>query len=509
MEGVSVKHARHVVEAIGKRAADQFVSARDDQGIKEAMANLSAHEEATSDNVYGNDANTMIFNLSSQEMDKYRLCAHLFNTMTGIVPAPVTSQPVTPVTAIKPHKRTVFSSSLQPVSEVPMVPHKSGPLGANTDTLDILEAEDDSHQPKRVRRMDECDEALEILWKDLCGDQLASTPLPASPATPSQSATPLPQSLVSLSGSSTPRPPSHAIISQPSNPLPPTPAIPSQPATPRPLSALPVLGPGFEFQADVLVQLKRIVSSETPGSLLVIQPTGSGKGKYASELAKEPNTLVLLLCPYAKVMQEALDDNPDSVEMKDVDPENIAVRLQQKGLLAVSSFEGAPKHRTKLTAIMSQGVRVDVVVDEIHTLQDSKQIVDGYRDFRSFWTLVAGVQPRFVLGLTATLRPRHETAMANACGLQAWGPHPVIRASCRRPAVVTSCHVYDNEAAAIQAIVYFRPQLLCVKSKADIDYLQRNFAIKKAYREVLPHFKELDAVQKVPLFECSLTNPKP
>jgi hypothetical protein len=58
----------------------------------------------------------------------------------------------------------------------------------------------------------------------------------------------------------------------------------SQPATPRPLSPLPVLGLGFDFQADVLIQLKRIVSSEIPGSLLVIQPTSSGKGKYAREL---------------------------------------------------------------------------------------------------------------------------------------------------------------------------------------------------------------------------------
>ena len=45
----------------------------------------------------------------------------------------------------------------------------------------------------------------------------------------------------------------------------------SQPATPRPLSPLPVLGPGYEFQADVLVRLREIVSLEVPGGLLVVQ----------------------------------------------------------------------------------------------------------------------------------------------------------------------------------------------------------------------------------------------
>jgi hypothetical protein len=48
------------------------------------MALLSAHSEHTSDAQYGNHAESMVFNMSGRDMDKYRLCARLFNDMVGI-----------------------------------------------------------------------------------------------------------------------------------------------------------------------------------------------------------------------------------------------------------------------------------------------------------------------------------------------------------------------------------------------------------------------------------------
>lgn len=559
LPGLQVNELRHGIEGVSKMAARNFVAKNpeDVDKIRSAMIHLSAHGEDTSDAVYAGEENTM-FNFTHDDIDLYRLCAKIFNDFIGLTSSQLVQPAATDYTdkSVFADKQNwdVFASPgpcLPAAGSMPTPPTTgrrmqnsqfTAPLsqttsggfqwpapgcislsgidendvsgGGFTEELDLLRADfnqgsDDDQAAGQKRSAGDYNDSPAIL-PALQMPSLAL--LLRSPSNRSRPSTPLPPSSATPSQLSTPRPPSPAIISLPSTPHPLTPAIPSQPATPRLLSpqALPVLGPGYEFQADVLVQLRGIVSSGVPGCLLVVQPTSSGKGKYARELAKEPNTLVLLLCPYAKVVQEALDDNPDSVELKDIESGTMSVTLRHRGLLAVSAFEGAPKHRTKLSAIKSQGVRVAVVVDEIHTLQDSKEIVDGYRDFRSFWTLVAGVQPHFVLGLTATLRPRHETAMANACGLQAWGPHSVIRASCRRPAVATSCHVYEDEAAAIQAIVNFRPQLLCVKSKADMEYLQRNSFIKKAYRDVLPHFKELDAIQKVPFFECSLTpNPNP
>jgi hypothetical protein len=53
-----------------------------------------------------------------------------------------------------------------------------------------------------------------------------------------------------------------------------------------PAGPLPIVQ-GFGFQGDVLKRLKK-VSSEHPENMLVIQPTSSGKGAYARELARRP-----------------------------------------------------------------------------------------------------------------------------------------------------------------------------------------------------------------------------
>jgi len=97
---------------------------------------------------------------------------------------------------------------------------------------------------------------------------------------------------------------SPAIISQPPTPNPPTPASPSQLATPRPLSPLPVLGPGsplevgppspleivkdFGYQGKVWRTIEQLIENGSPTAMLIIQPTSSGKGAYARELARRP-----------------------------------------------------------------------------------------------------------------------------------------------------------------------------------------------------------------------------
>ncbi len=128
----------------------------------------------------------------------------------------------------------------------------------------------------------------------------------------------------------------------------------------------------------------------------------------------------------------------------------------------------------------------------------------GYRDFRNLWTLVAAVQPAVVLGLTATLRPRFEPLVAHLCGLTNFGH--TVRASCRRPAVKSSLQVYENEEAALLALVQFKPQLLCVKTKADIDHLKANALIKRTYRDVFAHFRDLSQAEKDQAFTCLHTD---
>ena len=42
----------------------------------------------------------------------------------------------------------------------------------------------------------------------------------------------------------------------------------------------------------------------------------------------------------------------------------------------------------------------------------------------------------------------------------------------------------------------FRPQLVCVKTKADLERLMRSSELTAAYQELLPHFRDLDQTKK-------------
>jgi hypothetical protein len=95
-----------------------------------------------------------------------------------------------------------------------------------------------------------------------------------------------------------------------------------------------------------------------------------------------------------------------------------------------------------------------------------------------------------------------------------------MRASCARPAVNTSSHVYDNEAAALMALIQFRPQLvrfpvcppllclyyvnmcsqICVRSKHDMDSLAKNNLLTANYERIVLHHIELTDAQKASAF---------
>ena len=97
---------------------------------------------------------------------------------------------------------------------------------------------------------------------------------------------------------------------------------------------------------------------------------------YARQLAKEPNTFVLLVTPYKKLKDEALEDG---VAIKNVEFPTVLLNMCAHGLLAVSSYEGVAAYRNALSSLKQKGVRLVFIFDEIHTILDSKQMEDGFR----------------------------------------------------------------------------------------------------------------------------------
>ena len=84
---------------------------------------------------------------------------------------------------------------------------------------------------------------------------------------------------------------------------------PNPPFVPRPADAPTLVElevvTDFSVQGRVLARITELLQSSMPTSLLSVQPTSSGKGANASAMAKVPNTLVVLIVPYAKLAQEA------------------------------------------------------------------------------------------------------------------------------------------------------------------------------------------------------------
>ena len=72
-------------------------------------------------------------------------------------------------------------------------------------------------------------------------------------------------------------------------------------------------------------------------NMLIIQPTSSGKSAYAKELAKLPNTLVVLACPFDKLVKQELQ-SPGSVALKDVDWGTLPMTLKVRFRFMVCIF---------------------------------------------------------------------------------------------------------------------------------------------------------------------------
>ena len=73
---------------------------------------------------------------------------------------------------------------------------------------------------------------------------------------------------------------------------------------------------------------------------------------------------MVLIVPFTKLKEEARR-NPASVDIDSVDPKTIQVQIKERGQLAIASYETVAKHRPKLQSIVTKGVRLITVFDEI------------------------------------------------------------------------------------------------------------------------------------------------
>jgi hypothetical protein len=359
MKGMSVAPTRHLADSLGKRAAEQFGSCDKDGSIREAMANLSAHSEQTSDAKYGNHAESMVFDVSGQDMDKYKLCARLFNDMVGIT-VPRESTPFRYSAGLMPTPPTKGRRVQTSPSTDILTQTTSGGFQWPPPCCGSLMAIDENASSV------DYDGDVDLLWADLnqgldddkaagqkrSAEKYKSRGSPTtshalqrtSPAlllrSPSPSSNKRSPSSVTLNPSSVCH--SSSLLSHPSPCLvapaslgavggAPLEVVTENPSSVRHSSALlshpsPCLvAPAslgavggaplevvtdFVFQANVMRLLSEITLKEGNSvndrcgcltraigkkSLLVIQPTASGKGAYAPAMAKTPSVAVLLL----------------------------------------------------------------------------------------------------------------------------------------------------------------------------------------------------------------------
>lgn len=76
------------------------------------------------------------------------------------------------------------------------------------------------------------------------------------------------------------------------------------------------------------------------------------------------DTLVVLACPFTKLVDEAMDGSK-TVMLKEIDAATLKMQLSNRGQLAITSYENLAQHRTKLSSIKSKGVNIVIVFDEV------------------------------------------------------------------------------------------------------------------------------------------------
>jgi hypothetical protein len=384
----NVSSLRHAVEATSRREAHTYIRSHQTAqmgAITAAMAHLSAHSQETSEEVYGGDE-ALIFSASEEDVDLYRLCGSLYDQAIGIE-----TRKQVPATAAAAESRQ----------------HVTPPT---------------AHKVKRVF--------------------LATQSLSTAPE---------------VSGGSASVPQDVPMVPQVTGPF--AQETSALVAVSASVPAVHSRSFGIFASAFSIPHPKEFFRQCSLGGYGTVaqRPIGNTKSYTATSSSNAPAitayTLVVLIVPFTTLVEEARR-NTGSDDKDSLDPRTLHLELkicfkllftcisQESGRLAIASYDTVAKHRPKLQSIGTKGVREILVFDEIQEFINCESN-DRFRKFRNVWTLPASLQPAFVLGLTATLRPCDEKFTANACGLTA--RENVMRASCQRPAVTATCEVYEEE----------------------------------------------------------------
>ena len=275
-----------------------------EEWIQCIVASNMLHED-TSDATYGNHAESMVFDLSGQDMDKFKCCGKLFDDMMGITAPRIPAKPsaAAPTVSCTPSPRIM----------IPKAAHTTLPQRPDTN-FEHLRSFDFSGES------DGCaDEVVVEIVNSRQAHHSAITPPMVSPIPPPhrKSVSPIPENSFNdaaweevVSIAPPPRPHHTPLPSRPTAapallevwhpaalstsamapfvpvvvPVAPPPCalttLPSQPTVASPL--LEVVS-DFSFQSRVLDQIMQLLDSGSSQqrSLLSVQPTSSGKGAYA------------------------------------------------------------------------------------------------------------------------------------------------------------------------------------------------------------------------------------
>jgi hypothetical protein len=276
------------------------------------MALISAHSEETSDAIYGGDE-AAIYEASVNDIDLYRLCSVIFNDFVGI-------------TTSEPEARARLASIAQTPPTAPKVKRRAEKEGSEeqsssreVDDYILHRVPEDYYSPKAQKTGPFCfdktasssnplagskgkskafvteHDKIDMLWEELSREVKEADVQPLHLQKRERPAhTPLRRRDVRLPSLSKPL---HTEPNVQPSPCPDTIAIQTPPSLPTAVHAVASASlevvTDFSFQAKVWSKIEESLRCPGNGSLrlLAIQPTSSGKGKYARDMARRPGNM--------------------------------------------------------------------------------------------------------------------------------------------------------------------------------------------------------------------------
>jgi hypothetical protein len=84
-----------------------------------------------------------------------------------------------------------------------------------------------------------------------------------------------------------------------------------------------------------------------------------------SDVSAVLDTLVVLACPYTKLVDEAMIESDSIISLDQLNAECLKMQLTIRGQIVLSSYELLAQQRCKLSSVKAKGVNIIVVFDEV------------------------------------------------------------------------------------------------------------------------------------------------